>query len=291
MAPVILVVADDRGTLEAMERGVGAHYGDGYRLVQESRAERALEACENLRVQNQDVALLLAATDVPGMGGPAFLARARALHPEAGRVLLVTRNDTDAAIVARNEIGVSRYLLGPFDPPEERLHPVLDELLADWRARAAVPYRRVREVMDTEVVRIHPGASLHEAAAIVAESGVGDLMVVDEHGVFGGVLSEGDVLRNALPDIDAIVAAGGTLFDGYQLFLRRSSDLYDKPITPLVISDPLVAHPDDHVAKVTVVLIDRQIRRLPVMENGRLVGTVSRTNICQAVVERHERGP
>lgn len=109
-------------------------------------------------------------------------------------------------------------------------------------------------------------------------------MVVDAAGAFFGVLSEGDILRNALPGFDEILNAGGTLHDAYQLFMGKSHELADKPITPLVIRDPLVLHPDDHVAKAAIVLIDRQIGRVPVVEDERLVGTLSRANICRAVL-------
>jgi CBS domain-containing protein len=138
--------------------------------------------------------------------------------------------------------------------------------------------------MDTEVAWIGHGANLRDAAEIVAASGVGDLMVLDEAGSFVGVLSEGDILRNALPDFDEILAAGGTLYSAYQHFVRKSRELSDRPITPLVIVDPLVMDPTDHVAEAATLMIERQIRRLPVVEDGRLVGTVSRANICQAVV-------
>jgi CBS domain-containing protein len=109
-------------------------------------------------------------------------------------------------------------------------------------------------------------------------------MVIDGEGAFMGVLSEGDILRATLPDFDEILAEGGTLFTAYQLFLRKGQELSDRPIMPLVIRQPLTLHPDDHVAKAATALISRQIRRLPVVENGRLLGTVSRANICQAVV-------
>lgn len=131
---------------------------------------------------------------------------------------------------------------------------------------------------------IRHDSSLRHAAEVVALSGVGDLMVVDDDGAFVGVLSEGDILRNALPDLDEILNEGGTLHDAYQAFMRKSAELSDKPVMPLVIRHPLVLHPDDHVAKAATLLIDRQIRRLPVVDEGRLLGTVSRANICEAVV-------
>jgi CBS domain-containing protein len=218
------------------------------------------------------------------MSGVRFLVEARELYPEAGRVLLTTYADTEAAILSINEVGINHYLVKPGTPPEENLYPILDELLEDWLATVRLPYMQVRTIMTTQAVRIRHSASLRHAAEIVALSGVGDLMVVDEGGNFVGVLSEGDILRNALPDFEEILEEGGTLYDAFQLFMRKGRELSDKPITPLVIREPLTVHPDDHVAKAATVLINRQIRRLPVVEEGRLVGTVSRANICQAVV-------
>ena len=109
-------------------------------------------------------------------------------------------------------------------------------------------------------------------------------MVVDDSSNFVGVLSEGDILRRALPDVQQILEEGGTLDVAFEIFLRRGRDLVDVPITPLVIRDPIVASPDDHVAKIATVLVERQIRRLPVVDNGKLVGTISRADICRAVV-------
>jgi CBS domain-containing protein len=282
--PIILVAVEDGAVLDAIERVVHGRYGTDYRLVHATRAEDALAACARLRKQDEPVALLLATQQLPAMGGTAFLLEARSLHPDAGRVLLTRYSDIEAAIVGVNEVALDRYLVGPWDAPEERLFPTLDELLADWQVRVLLPYTQVKAVMDTKVARIGHDASLRQAAEIVALSGVGDLMVVDERGAFVGVLSEGDILRNSLPDLDEILAAGGTLYDGYRLFVRKSRELSDKPIMPLVIAEPLVMHPEDHVAKAATVMIDRQIHRLPVVEHGRLVGTVSRANICQAVV-------
>jgi CBS domain-containing protein len=142
----------------------------------------------------------------------------------------------------------------------------------------------VREVMTTHPARIRYDANLHEAAELVAMSGVSDLMVVDDASNFVGVLSEGDILRAALPDIEEILDEGGSLNTAFGIFLHKARNLSDLPITPLVIQEPIVVDPDDHVAKATTVLIDRQIRNLPVVKNGVLVGTVSRGDICRAVV-------
>jgi predicted transcriptional regulator len=142
----------------------------------------------------------------------------------------------------------------------------------------------VKGIMDTHMARIREDSNLHVAAEIVALSGVSDLMVVTDNGSFVGVLSEGDILRAALPDIDEIVEEGGTLESAYQVFLRRGAELSDRPIAPLIIREPITLQPEDHVAKATAILISKQIRLLPVVKDGRLLGTVSRANICEAVV-------
>jgi CBS domain-containing protein len=98
------------------------------------------------------------------------------------------------------------------------------------------------------------------------------------------LFSEGDILRAALPDIDEILEEGGTLDDAYQVFLRRGAELSHRPIAPLIIREPITLLPEDHVAKASAILVSRQIRLLPVVKDGRLLGTVSRANICQAVV-------
>ena len=142
----------------------------------------------------------------------------------------------------------------------------------------------VRDVMTAHSARIRHTSNLQHAAEIVALAGVSDLMVVDETNGFVGVLSEGDILRHALPDIDEIVQEGGTLDIAFEIFLRRGRELTNLPILPLVIRNPICVDPSDHVAKAAAVLVDRQIRRLPVVENGQLCGTVSRADICRAVV-------
>jgi CBS domain-containing protein len=282
--PIIVIVDDEPAVLQALEHDLRRQYQDQYRLVQASAGEAALATVKNLKQRNELVALLLADQRLPGLNGVEFLVAARNIYPDAGRVLLTTHAAADAAIVSVNAVGIDRYLVKPWDPPEERLYPALDELLEDWRTRAHLPYMQVKSIMDTRVARIRHSANLHHAAEIVALSGVGDLMVVDDQGAFVGVLSEGDILRNALPDIDEILEAGGTLYDAFQLFMQKGRELSYTPIMPLVIRDPIALHPDDHVAKAATVLIERQIRRLPVVQDGQLVGTVSRANICQSVV-------
>ncbi|MEP7358963.1 MAG: CBS domain-containing protein, partial [Anaerolineales bacterium] len=219
---------------------------------------------------------------LPAMTGTDFLTQAAAYYPEARQVLLAAAGDTEAAITGINQLGIHHYFVIPWQA--QRILPVLDELLDDWRTAVQLPYLRVKGLMDTRVPRIRSDSNLQHAVEIVALSGVSDLMVVDGDGGFVGVLSEGDILRAALPDFDEILEEGGTLQDAYQVFVRKGSELSHKPIAPLIIRQPITVHPDDHVAKAAAVLIGKQIRRLPVVKDGRLMGTVSRANICEAVV-------
>lgn len=143
----------------------------------------------------------------------------------------------------------------------------------------------VKNFMTVRTARIRHNSNIQHAAEIVALSGVSDLMVVDNDDNFRGVLSEGDILRTALPDIDEILEEGGSLDDAFEIFLRRGHELSELPIAPLIIEEPIMVAPDDHVAKAATVLLDRQIRLLPVVdEAGKLVGTVSRADVCRAVV-------
>jgi CBS domain-containing protein len=125
---------------------------------------------------------------------------------------------------------------------------------------------------------------MQHAAEIVGMSGVSDLMVVDEDNNFIGVLSEGDILRTTLPDVREILAEGGTVRDAFEVFLRKGQELAQCPISPVVIREPIVVRPDEDVAAVAAILLQRNIRRLPVVCDGKLVGTVSRADICRAVV-------
>jgi predicted transcriptional regulator len=138
--------------------------------------------------------------------------------------------------------------------------------------------------MTVRTARIRCDSHLHHAAEIAALSGASDLMVIDDENNFVGVLSEGDILRTALPDINEILQEGGSLDDAFRIFLEKGKALSDRPIMPLVIQDPIVLSPDDHVAQATVILVDKMIRRLPVVSDSKLVGTISRADVCRAVV-------
>jgi thioredoxin reductase (NADPH) len=142
--PVILTVDDDREVLRAIERDLRKRYAGDYRVLRAESGSAAQEIVRELKVRNNSVALFLIDQRMPGMSGVEFLEQAIELYPDAKRVLLTAYADTDAAIAAINEAGINHYLLKPWDPPEENLYPVLDELLEDWQAAFHPQFEGVR---------------------------------------------------------------------------------------------------------------------------------------------------
>ena len=148
MKPVILTVDDDPDVLSAIARDLRAHFAKNYRILRSDSGTEALEALRKLRERNEPVALLLSDQRMPKVDGVTFLTQAMEIHPDAKRVLLTAYADTDAAIAAINRSQVHYYLLKPWDPPDERLYPVLDELLDDWRAGFRPPFTGARVIAD-----------------------------------------------------------------------------------------------------------------------------------------------
>ncbi|MEM1181641.1 MAG: FAD-dependent oxidoreductase [Acidobacteriota bacterium] len=144
--PVLLTVDDDPQVLRAVARDVRKRYGKDYSVLRADSGEAALEALEELRTRDQPVALILSDFRMPGLSGVELLTRARVLHPRAKRVLLTAYADTEAAIGAINESRLDYYLLKPWDPPEDALYPVLDDLLHDWQSSYRPGYGGLRIV-------------------------------------------------------------------------------------------------------------------------------------------------
>ena len=132
--PIILAVDDDPSVLAAIARDLRRHYGEQYRVVRADSAAAALEQLDAATLRGDSVALFVVDQRMPQRSGLEFLADARERYPDAKRVLLTAYADTDASIKAINETRLHYYLMKPWDPPEERLYPVLDDLLDDWRA-------------------------------------------------------------------------------------------------------------------------------------------------------------
>lgn len=144
--PFILTVDDDIAVLRGIERDLRSKYAANYRILRAESAKAALELLHQIKDRNEDIALILADQRMPEMDGVHFLAIAREIHPDARRVLLTAYADTTAAISAINDVRLHHYLMKPWDPPEQNLYPVLNDLLDDWHAEYAPPFRGIRVV-------------------------------------------------------------------------------------------------------------------------------------------------
>jgi thioredoxin reductase (NADPH) len=143
--PVILTVDDDPAVSRAVARDLRRHYGERYRIVRAESGPDALATLKELKLRGETAAVLVADYRMPQMSGIEFLEKAMDLFPLAKRVLLTAYADTHAAIDAINVVDLDHYLLKPWDPPEEKLYPVIDGLLEEWRAVGdrAMPYTKV----------------------------------------------------------------------------------------------------------------------------------------------------
>jgi thioredoxin reductase (NADPH) len=141
-----MAVDDDSVVLNAVERDLRKKYGKDYRIIGADSGSQALDALQALLLRGEALALFVADQRMPGMTGVEFLTQAVKTYPSARRVLLTAYADTEAAIRAINEIRLDYYLLKPWDPPEERLYPILDDLLADWRSAYRPVFEGVRVV-------------------------------------------------------------------------------------------------------------------------------------------------
>jgi thioredoxin reductase (NADPH) len=153
--PAILAVDDEPAVLSAIARDLRREYGKEYRVLRAESGQEALEAVQRLKLQNDPLALFVVDQRMPGMSGVDFLREAIEIYPDARRVLLTAYADTDAAIRAINEVKLHHYLMKPWDPPEERLYPILTDLLDDWQAAFAPPFEGIRVVGSRLSARSH----------------------------------------------------------------------------------------------------------------------------------------
>lgn len=146
--PTILTVDDDPDVLQAVARDLRRQYGDRFRITRADSGQSALDAVQKLKLRNDTVALFLVDQRMPKMTGVELLGEAGQVFPLAKRVLLTAYADTDAAIRAINNAKLDYYLLKPWDPPEEKLYPVLNDLLDDWQASFHPPFKGIRVISD-----------------------------------------------------------------------------------------------------------------------------------------------
>ncbi len=144
LKPVIMSVDDEPVVLKAVGRDLQTKYQRDYQIIEAGSGVEALDLVLKLKQRNTPIALFLVDQRMPDMSGTEFLARAVKFYPEAKKVLLTAYADTEAAIESINAIGLDFYLLKPWDPPEEKLYPLIDELLSDWVAEIRVPFDGIR---------------------------------------------------------------------------------------------------------------------------------------------------
>ncbi|PZO37163.1 MAG: fused response regulator/thioredoxin-disulfide reductase [Pseudanabaena frigida] len=148
LKPVILTVDDDPAVLQAVARDLRQQYGDRFRIVRADSGASALDTTQQLKLRNEAIALFLVDQRMPQMSGVEFLEQASDIFPEAKRVLLTAYADTNAAIAAINTARLDYYLLKPWDPPQEKLYPALDDLLNDWQANFKPEFQGVKVISD-----------------------------------------------------------------------------------------------------------------------------------------------
>jgi thioredoxin reductase (NADPH) len=153
--PVILAVDDDVSVLEMVVQDLRRQYGANYRIQRAASGQAALDTCDQLKKRGDTVALFVSDQRMPGMSGVEFLGKAMEIYPDAKRALLTAYADTEAAIQAINTAKINYYLTKPWDPPEERLYPVLNDLLETWKEDYKPPFEGIRVVGPRYTLRDH----------------------------------------------------------------------------------------------------------------------------------------
>ncbi len=142
---------------------------------------------------------------------------------------------------------------------------------------------KVRDILNINFIRIHSGATMAEAAEIAAMSNAGELCVVDDENNFIGVLSEGEMMAKAIPDITEVMASSGGIRDSHDIFSKKGKMLAQESIDDHLVKAVITLDPDDNVLKAATTMSMKKMQRLPVVKNGKLIGTISRGDICKAV--------
>lgn len=142
--PILLTVDDELPVLNAIERDLRARYADSYRVLKASSGEQALLIVREIKRRNDPLALMLVDQRMPNMSGTELLAESQVYYPESRKVLLTAYADTEAAITSINQLGLDYYLVKPWDPPDQHLYPILDDLLAEWQATVPLPFDGIR---------------------------------------------------------------------------------------------------------------------------------------------------
>ena len=218
--PILLAVDDDVSVLEAVVQDLRRQYGATYRVMRAASGQAALDTLAQVKTRQEPVALLVSDQRMPGMAGVEFLERAQEIYPDARRVLLTAYADTEVAIRAINTARIHYYLTKPWDPPEEKLYPVLTDLLEDWQAgyrplfeglrvighRWSLKDHKVRNFLSRNHVpyRWLDIAGNEEALQLLKDKGV-TVIACDKEAFRKRVLPQTDAFVKAHPDAKAIV--------------------------------------------------------------------------------------
>ncbi|MTE14931.1 FAD-dependent oxidoreductase [Nocardia aurantiaca] len=225
--PAILSVDDDPGVSRAVVRDLRRRYGADYRILRAESGADALEALREMKLRGQPVAILIADYRMPGMNGVEFLEQAMDLHPYARRVLLTAYADTNAAIEAINVVDLDHYLLKPWDPPEEKLYPVVDALLEAWRGDEHKP------VTETKVVGHRWSARCSEVREFLARNQLPYRWYQVDEPEGARLLTAANATEDQCPVIInpggdvLIMPTDAQLAEGVGLNTDASSDFYD----------------------------------------------------------------
>src|ERR1700761_2665131 len=144
--PIIFTIDDDQQVLRAITRDLRNHFRQNYRILSTTSVKEALDGLLDLKNKGETVALFVSDQRMPEMEGVDFLQKAREFFPDAKRVMLTAYSDTDAAIKAINSVQLDYYLMKPWDPPEEKLYPVVDELLDSWQDGYRPPFKGIKVI-------------------------------------------------------------------------------------------------------------------------------------------------
>ncbi|MCA9540242.1 MAG: CBS domain-containing protein [Myxococcales bacterium] len=143
----------------------------------------------------------------------------------------------------------------------------------------------IRHVMNPKSAKVGADITIKRAAEMMVITQASDLVVVDDNDRFIGVVSEGDLIREVLPDVDEVFHAGGSMKDAQRALIESGARLHDQTIERLIIHNPFIVRPDDALLTAAAVMIDKNVRRMPVVsDDGRYYGTVSRADICWALL-------
>jgi len=147
---------------------------------------------------------------------------------------------------------------------------------------------KINQIADPEIGVIHDSKTIADATKIISEINVSDLMVINSEHEFIGTLSEGDLIRAAIPTYEEVENLGeATLKQAFKLFIDNGNKYASEPFLHLIITDPITLSPDDELLTAATIMVQKQIRRLPVVSDGKFVGSVSRADLCQALFLPH----